>query len=420
MEATNTEQWRNPDPVAAAKELHDDIVRSRDELVEQRTLPLHLVEKMRAGNLFQLGLPRRLGGPQLHPLSAFEAVEALSRADGSVGWCASISSSVSVLAGGWLPTDVAIAMFGHPPDARSAGSVRAEGVARVVPGGYRVTGRWDFASGVKHARWLFCTCVVEDKQEGERASRARRIRTCILPKDAATVIETWDVAGLEGTGSHDFEIDGVFVPEAHTFFLGEPPVDPGPTFNPRFTTTATWTSTAGVSLGIARGALDTFRELASARGSSGSSELLRDRARVQEAFGQAEAILGGARALLVEAVGAAYDVVASGEARGHEVPGATPGAIPGAALGVPDDDRDATGEAIARARLSITHAQHEAVRVVDLLFHAAGTNAVYKQRRLERYFRDAHVAVQHAAGQRAHVETAGKALLGVPVNQAGW
>ena len=75
---------------------------------------------------------------------------------------------------------------------------------------------------------------------------------------------------------------------------------------------------------------------------------------------------------------------------------------------------------IAQARLAITHGMHEAVRVVDRLFHAAGTNAIYRKYGLERYFRDVHTAVQHAAGLPVHIESAGKVFLGLRPQDLGW
>ena len=125
-----------------------------------------------------------------------------------------------------------------------------------------------------------------------------------------------------------------------------------------------------------------------------STTLLRDRPLVQTRVAEAEAILSAARAYAVDAVGAAWDAVNSG---------------------APDPSRE-----IAQARLAITHGMHEAVRAVDLVFHAAGTNAVYRKYPLERYFRDIHTAVQHVAGLPSHYESAGKALLGLRPNDMGW
>ena len=381
--------------IEAARALAPLIGSHREAIRRERALSEPLVDAMRDADLFQLSLPRSMGGPEFHPLVSFEAVEALSRADGSVGWCASISSSISLFCGGWLPVEVGRSLFGTPADARCAGSVRAEGRALRAPGGYLASGQWDFASGIQHARWLFCTCVVMEGEEVVTGGSGTPVtRSLMVPREAAQIVDTWSVAGLEGTGSHDFVVDKVFVPEAHAFWVGAPPVNDGLLYSARLAMLSAWTTTAAVSLGIARGALDAFAELASARGSSGSTALLRDRPRVQLAVGEAEAILGGARAFLLSAVEQAWGAIENK----HSAPGAD----------------------IARARLAITHAQHEAVRVVDRVFHAAGTNAVYRKNHVERFFRDAQVAAQHAAGQTAHIEMAGRVLLGGELNEPGW
>jgi alkylation response protein AidB-like acyl-CoA dehydrogenase len=132
-----------------------------------------------------------------------------------------------------------------------------------------------------------------------------------------------------------------------------------------------FTSVAANSLGIARGAIDAFIELAAGVSSTRSTDVLRDRPLVQTRLAEAEAILNAARAYVVGSVGALWEEVCAGASD--------------------------PSLAIAQARLAIVHAMHEAVRSVDLVFHAAGTNAIYNRNPLERYFRDIHVAVQHNA-----------------------
>ena len=387
------------DPVAAAKALVPRIQAARDEIEDKRSLPVDLVEAMAAGNLLQLGLPKSAGGPEHCPLTSFQAIEVLARADGSVGWCASIASSVSVTVGGWLPADVLIGMFGAPPDARIAGSVRPEGLALQVGGGYRVSGRWDFASGIEHANWLFCSCKVTNSN-GPKVNQCgvAELRTLMVPRRSATRIDTWVSAGIRGSGSHDFEVKDVFVRAEHTLSTAEPPHARGLIYHPRLTRICSWTLTAGVALGIARGALDALGELGT-RHTTMTTAPLRERPDVQAAAGQGEAILGAARAYLLHTVVAAFDAVEAAAA---------------------DPQAPAPGPAVARARLAITHAMHEAVRCVDILFHAAGTLSVYRRNVIERCFRDVHVARQHAAALPVHFQTAGKATLGFELNEPGW
>ncbi|HEY1933214.1 MAG TPA: acyl-CoA dehydrogenase family protein [Acetobacteraceae bacterium] len=366
----------------------------RDEAERIRRLPEIVARALAAAGLFQMYLPCSMGGLELPPLTAFRAIEALSIADGSAGWCAMIGSSLSAFMG-WMPVEVGRRFTGQPADFRAAGSVRPMGRALAVDGGYRVTGQWDFSSGVHHANWLNCTCIVmQDGAPRLNEAGTPQVRTMWVPAQDATIQDTWEVIGMRGTGSHDFVVDDMFVPAAHSFSLAEPSREAGPLYHPRMVMVVLWTTTAANALGIARGAIDAFVDLAGRASSTMSTALLRDRPMVQARVAEAEAIVNSARAYVIDAVGAAWAAA---------------------------NDRAADpGPVIAQARLAIVHAMHEAVRAVDLVFHAAGTNAVYSRNPLERYFRDVHVAVQHAAGLPGHYESAGKVLLGLRPIDPGW
>jgi alkylation response protein AidB-like acyl-CoA dehydrogenase len=352
-----------------------------------------MADALAEAGLLQMYLPRSMGGPELPPLVVFRAVEEISRADGSIGWCTMIatagSNSIS-----WLEPEVGRQMAGARADMRLAGSIRPQGRARRVEGGYRIEGRWNFASGVHHATWLMCPCVLWEGDKPVRApSGAPVTRIFWAPARDAEILDTWHVLGLRGSGSHDFTLAGVFVPNHHSVSPTDPPRERGPLYDSRLHLSWIWTPTAANALGIARGALDAFAELAS-KPTTMSTAPLRDRALVQTRVAEAEAILSSARAYVQVAIGDLWTRAGRGES-----------------------DLDA---AIVQARLAITHALHQAVRSVDLVFHAAGTNAVYAYNRLERPFRDIHAAVQHAAGLPAHMQAAGKALLGLRPDDPGW
>ena len=200
--------------------------------------------------------------------------------------------------------------------------------------------------------------------------------------------------GLRGTGSNDFTEDDVFVPTDRAFSIDEESKQPGPLFNRRLAMVSIWSTNAANALGVARGAMDAFVELATQTGSTMSTTLLRNRTHVQNTVGQAEATIGAARAYLLDAVETAWKAVCDGATD--------------------------PGPEIAQARLAITHAVQESVRAVDLLFHAAGTNSIHKKFPLERHFRDIHVAVSHAAGLDLNLELGGKILLGFPPEATGW
>jgi alkylation response protein AidB-like acyl-CoA dehydrogenase len=382
------------DVVAAARRLAPQIIAVRDEAEQTRRTPPTLAKAIADAGLYQMFLPRSVGGMELAPLVAFEAVEELSKHDGSVGWCAMIASAASSIAG-WLPTDSVQKMAGTPPDLRVAGSLRPQGQAWPVDGGYRVKGQWNFASGIDHANWLYCPTIIMagDKPVITQAG-APKVRAMWIPTTGATIVDTWSVIGMRGTGSQDFVIDDVFVPEELTCFIAEQPVEKGPLYNPRTLLTVLFAVTVGNALGIARGAIETFVDIATRDASTGSTTLLRDRPFVQSRLAEAEAIVNAARAYVVDAVETVWKAICLNE-------------------------QDPTRK-IANARLAITHAMHEAVRAVDIVFHAAGTNAIYTRNPLERHFRDIHVAVQHNSAFPAHYESAGKVLMGLKPSDPGW
>lgn len=383
-----------PDIVSAARDLVPLVLARREEAERLRRLTPDVAEAFRQAGLFQMYLPRSMGGLELHPLTVFDAVETISRADGSAGWCAMIATIMSGFLG-WVPVEIGRALAGAPADYRAAGSLRPQGRAVAVGGGYRVTGRWDFASGIDHARYLKCSCIVMDGDKPVLTPAGLpRMRAMLVPAEQARVIDTWEVVGMRATCSQDFVVEDVFVLAEHSYFVGDPPFEAGTLYHPRLVQSVFWTATVANALGIARGAIDTFVEMASTATTTLSTSVLRDRPLVQTRVAEAEAIVNGARAYVFDAVGKAWRVV--------------------------EDGAGDPSAAVAQARLAIVHGMHEAKRAVDLVFHAAGTNAVYSRNPLERYFRDVHVAVQHGAALPVHYESAGKALMGLRPTDPGW
>ena len=378
-----------PEPaiVAAAMRLAPLVRAARADAEQMRQTPPGLAAEMTKAGIYQMYLPASAGGPETPPLVAFRVVEELSRIDGSVGWCAMIATALSLNVGR-LPTDVALELAGTPADYRGAGSARPGGKAWPVEGGYRVKGRWNFASGIQNANWLYATCVMADT--GEKPV----LRAVWVPRSDVTIVDTWQTMGMRGTGSQDFTIDDVFVPERRSRLSDAPPVETGPLFNPRAWYVTLWTPSAANALGIARGAIDSLTEIAATEASTMSTNLLRDRPRVQERLAEAEAIVNAARAYVFDAVGRLWGTLSAGQ--------------------------EPTDQQIAQGRLSLVHAMHESVRAVDKVFHAAGTNAIYNRLPLERAFRDAHVAVQHASALPGYFESAGKVLLGLTPTDPGW
>jgi indole-3-acetate monooxygenase len=378
--------------ITTAKSLRPLIIAARDQGEHRRRLPSHIVDSLAGAGLLQMYLPRSMGGPEVPYLTAFRAIEEISQADGSVGWCTAIATNLSLLMG-WLPVAVGQQFSGQPANFRATGSIRPQGRAYVVGGGYRVEGRWDFASGIDHANRLYCTCLVmEDGKPQQTAQGTPRIRAAWLAPDQAMVEETWDTVGMRGTGSHDFIVNNAFVPAEHTCFIGDAPCETGPLYKSRRIMVTLNVTTVANALGIARGAIDALISLSDS-GSPMSDVPLRDRHLVQSKLGEAEAILRSARAFAIDSFGSLWNAI--------------------------ETDIDLT-HPIMQARLAIVHGMRESARAVDIVFHAAGTHAIHKRNPIERHFRDIHVAVQHNAGFLSQYENAGKVVMGGRPTEIGW
>jgi indole-3-acetate monooxygenase len=370
--------------IEAVRGLKPEIDAIRDELDQRRRLPIALVESMRATGVFSLWLPRSLGGAALDLVEYVKVIEELARMDGSVGWCASIAASYSRLAG-YLAPDVARSIFGG--GTVIAGQLMATGKAVAVAGGFRVSGRWVFGSGIEHSDWTIGICIVHDGEAPRLEQGSPVERLVFFPTSTAEIIDTWHVSGLRGTGSHDYRVTDLFVPENHSIEVVTPlATAPGPLYALPFRTVF-GVAIAAAAIGIARGAIDAFEKLAIARGGRGGPGQLRDTPAVQGDIGRAEAHLRSARAFLFDTAREAWDE---------------------AEAGAPDSLRMRAMLRLANAQAAVVSAQ-----VVDLMYNAGGGSSVYQNSRLERCFRDVHAATQHRAVSPGNYELAGSVLLGL-------
>jgi indole-3-acetate monooxygenase len=372
--------WADHEMVRAACDLGPAIDTAADQIESGRRLPDHLVEELTRVDIFQMYLPKAVGGPEVHPLTAFAVCDELARHDGSLAWCVQVAAAVTSFVA-WIDPDGLAEMVDSCDKIHLAGSARPLGEATMAEGGFTVKGHWNYASGVLHSNWFLATSFTEPP----RPDGPRRSRSMFVPVTDGAIVDNWDVMGMRGTGSNDFVLDDVFIPERRAAFGRWIEKRPEPLYNQRLMMAAAWAPTAGVATGLARGAIDALAELGD-RSSAGSPVPLRERTAVQDAVAQAEAITRSARAFVVEALGHMWDALLTDS--GVE-------------------------RAVADAHLAITHAMNEAVRVVDIAFHAAGTNAISTGNRLERFLRDTHTGVQHASGQHIHQRAAGRQLMGL-------
>jgi alkylation response protein AidB-like acyl-CoA dehydrogenase len=272
------------------------------------TLSLESVKILEDAGMFRLKLPAELGGAEADPTTQMLVLEALAYASSAASWCAMVGSTSVGLLGAFLPDTAIAEMFpsGHIP----LGAVVAMpiGKTEIVDGGYLLSGRWPFASGVRHSEWIGAGAIVVRDGTPER-------RMMVFPTASVELHDNWQVAGLKGTGSCDFSVDGLFVQEAFTWNLldgvqnrGGPVYQIG---HPGFVAN----EHAGFALGVARRALDAFteREAAKKRGYTGKLSSLSARPAVQRMLGAGDLKLRAARSLTIELNDAAYQAVVEGE-----------------------------------------------------------------------------------------------------------
>jgi indole-3-acetate monooxygenase len=373
--------------IDAAKKLAPQVEARAGEIERTRRLPHPLVEAMARAGLFRLWIPRALGGEETDPMTLVRVVEEIARADGAAGWCMALGGEYGVF-GGYLPPEAAREIYGSDPLVRTAGALRTSGNARIVGGGYRVTGRWQLGSGCQHSNWIVGGCRILDGAEPRLGADGTPVtRILFFPATDCEILDTWHSIGLRGTGSHDYAVNDVFVPAARTLSFHEPPVEPGPLY--AMPTIALFgTALAAVSLGIARHAIDILLELALAR-TTGRSRggALREDATAQMNVGQAEALLRSGRAFLYETLQDAWQVVSAGHAL--------------------------SPAQRAMLWLASTHAANAAKQATELMFSAGSSASPYASNGLERCVRDIHTSAQHICVTPGNYQMAGQAFLGL-------
>ncbi len=213
--------------VQAAAALRSVIRGHHDELEREQRLPKALVEQLHAAGFYSLVRPRELGGLQADPLTYLRVVELLAEGAGSVGWNV-CNNNIAQLVTLGLPDEGVQEIYGHARDVAIAGTA-VQGGGRAVPvdGGYRVTGRWPFGTGCQESSWMLGSFQILDGTELRRSPDGTSVywRGVFARSEAQIVEGSWDVSGLRATGSFDWTVDDVFLPERRTMVHAGVPLD---------------------------------------------------------------------------------------------------------------------------------------------------------------------------------------------------
>ena len=378
------------DPLASLLASVDDVApiaaAHAAEAERVRTLPRPVVEALQRSGLFAMATPRALGGAECGPLAQLEVFEAMAKVDASAGWGLMIGAMTAALAGGYLPDAGAGRVFAPDASPLFAGAVAPAGTAERVDGGYRIRGRWPFGSGVRHADWVLTSAVIVPTSTAPTGAPPEMISFVVPIADVVTH-DTWHVAGLKGTGSDDYSINGAFVADDETYsFPAAAPRRGGALFALPLIAFLS-PAHAGFALGVARRALDEIAALAPQRSKAWSSVTLGSHAGFQTELGRREATLQAARAYAVSV----FEAMTS----------------------CARDARPLGPREWASIRMATTYVTEVAADAARFSYTAGGGRALYEGSILQRCFRDLHAATQHIAATDEAYEFGGRVQLGL-------
>lgn len=386
------------DPVGGSTaELLDNVARIAPLLKAEsgtaeanRRLSPAVWDAMEEAGLFAMMAPRAYGGLELAPVDAMPVWEAVARADPSAAWNLVMNQAIATSVA-WLPEAVAREILRDGPTTM-AGALNPPAAAQRVEGGWRITGQCPFGSGCHNAAWLAMPAVEMDGDQPKVDPESGHPVPfgVLLPRAHATILDTWHTLGMRGTGSHDFAVRDLFVPDERTIPI-EPLKNPVPGFEgPLF---RMWPLSGifgegSICVAVAASAVDEAVELCRTKTPAYNTTPLREQQLAQFQIGKAKARVEAARDTLHRAAEDGYDDVVRS----------------GALLSV---------EAKVRIQLALCFAVEACAEAVRLVNDAVGASSIRVGQPFERHFRDIHTLMQHSDKSSARYASAGRLLFGL-------
>jgi alkylation response protein AidB-like acyl-CoA dehydrogenase len=379
--------------VQAARAMQPVLRHCHEEIEREQRLPAALVEQMREAGFYRMVIPRSLGGLQADPLTYLRVVELLAEGAGSVGWNVA-NNSIGQLVTLGLPDEGVQEIHGPRPSIIAGTAVQGGGQAVLVEGGYQVNGHWTFGTGCQEAAWMLGSFqILEDGEPRRRPDGSPLFWRGVFRRDEVTVVPgSWEVAGLRGTGSFDWTVKDLFLPERRTCPHIGMPLDnqwarwPGLTYA---LPSVCWVGPhhSSVITGIARAGIDALIALAVDKTPRGRTGRLCEYPQVQDAVGRADAILNAGRVYRGAMIAELWNTIAAG--------------------------RETTLEQRARCRLASTHAADCAREAMDLMYRHGGSTSFKCETRLAECWRDLHVVGQTQTIGPEWYPIGGRAYLGM-------
>lgn len=383
----------NGTPLERVERLRDVIARGGDEAQQLRRLPDDVVDTLIDEGFFRFTLPPELGGEDATTLETIEVLEAMSAIDASVGWNVMLGSEINAMAAGGMDKKLAHEVYIENPRVVMCGGggpgSKPSYAIEQPDGSYKVWGETTFISGCHNSTWCFMAApIIDDGQPRKDKNGQPIVKMWFLHRSQWEIIDTWDCGGLRGSGSHNVRAEGAVVePKWLSVELMSTPAHyDNPVFRIPVPLRLSYNKVA-IALGVAKGALEAYRDLANNKVPMLSASKLMERPLAQLRMGENMAKYKAARAYVFEAMAAVEDELKAGA----EMP---------------------STETTINARLACVYGAQACMEVVDAIHAAGGTSASYVKNPLERKLRDAHGAASHRWVSAPLYETLGGILFG--------